>query len=430
MDARIVNGRAGSSSGASTSFGVRGTANSVVDYFIVPATYLQQVCSLLVDGAVEERAADHSRLTLCMAAELAPTPAAPVAETDPCLMRFPFPLDPEHCDAAAACLAASPMLPALTAAAERASNPAEVAAIAQQRCLAVAAACAAAGIRPAGSARVGHQPNRSGISASTAERFRLRALKARPYCRREELRARMEAPFTTDEIIALVRRTPLRKSVVGPLAPWLLKQCLQLAPLIAAEFNAWRRAGGLPPSEALSAIALVAKLSTPTGPTDFRGIAVGALLAKLYAAALEQQVSDHAEAAGVHAEGQFGFRHGRSTEQAVLALRTVVDSQRQQWRRQRQRMRRAEAQPGRRDSGQLWACFVDFKKAYDRVPRERLWEQLSQLGYGGEWLRAVRAIYASVPMTVSMPGLEGRRIYSTQGLKQGCPLSPPYSPCT
>ena len=42
-----------------------------------------------------------------------------------------------------------------------------------------------------------------------------------------------------------------------------------------------------------------------------------ALLAKLYVAGLERRVTDHAEAAGVHAEGQFGFRRHRSTEQAV-----------------------------------------------------------------------------------------------------------------
>ena len=58
------------------------------------------------------------------------------------------------------------------------------------------------------------------------------------------------------------------------------------------------------------------------------------------------------------------------------------------------------------------------------MPRERLWARLEQMGYGGEWLRAVRAIYADVPMTVSVPGLHGRSICSTQGLKQGCPLSP------
>ncbi len=231
------------------------------------------------------------------------------------------------------------------------------------------------------------------------------------------LRARMEAPFTADEVLEVAGRTPLRKAVVGPLAPWLLKPASQhLAPLIAAEFNAWRRVGCLPPTDALSAIALVPKTSTPAKPSDFRGIAVGALLAKLYAAVLESRVSAHAEAAGVHAEGQFGFRRGRSTEQAVLVLRTLVDSHRQQWR-----LRRPRRGSG---AGQLWAAFIDFRQAYDRVPRQQLWAQMEQLGYGGEWLRAVRAIYASVPMTVSVPGLQGRTISSTQGLKQGCPLSP------
>ena len=223
------------------------------------------------------------------------------------------------------------------------------------------------------------------------------------------LRARMDAPFTAEEILELAGRTPLRKSVVGPLAPWLLKPaCQHLAPLIAAEFNAWRRVGCLPPADALSAIALVPKVSTPTKPSDFRGIAVGAMLAKLYAAALESRVSAHAEAAGEHAEGHFGFRRGRSTEQAVLVLRTLVDSYRHLLRRRRH------------GTGQLWAVFVDFKQAYDRVPRERLWARLEQMGYGGEWLRAVRAIYADVPMTVSVPGLHGRSISSTQGRKPGC----------
>ena len=64
--------------------------------------------------------------------------------------------------------------------------------------------------------------------------------------------------------------------------------------------------------------------------------------------------------------------------------------------------------------GQLWACFVDFKQAYDRVPRERLWQQLGRLGYGGEWLRAAQAIYAALPMATSAPGLRRRTIRSAR----------------
>ena len=65
-----------------------------------------------------------------------------------------------------------------------------------------------------------------------------------------------------------------------------------------------------------------------------------------------------------------------------------------------------------------------FKQAYDRVPRAQLWQRLESMGYGGQWLRAVRALYADVPMSVTAAGLEGRVFSATQGLKQGCPLSP------
>jgi hypothetical protein len=104
----------------------------------------------------------------------------------------------------------------------------------------------------------------------------------------------------------------------------------------------------IPPRDARSSITLLPKGGrAPASPADLCGIAVGALPAKLYAAALERRVSDHAEAAGRHAEGQFGFRRQRSTEKAIFALRTVMESYRQRHRRRR----------GRRPGSQLWACF-------------------------------------------------------------------------
>ena len=257
------------------------------------------------------------------------------------------------------------------------------------------------------------------------------ALTTWPRWRASSLRDAMEAAFTAEEVASLARRTAQRKAVFGPLAPWLHKQaCAQLAPLAAAEFNAWQRIGRLPRGDAHSAIALVAKTSSPTQPSDLRGIAVGALLAKLFAAGLERRVTAHTEAAGLHAEGQFGFRRQRSTEQAALALRTVIECHRQQRQcggsstRSEQPQRRHTRRRRQRGGSQLWACFVDFKQAYDRVPRAQLWQRLESMGYGGQWLQAVRALYADVPMSVTAPGLEGRVFSAMQGLKQGCPLSP------
>ena len=54
----------------------------------------------------------------------------------------------------------------------------------------------------------------------------------------------MDADFTAAEVVELMRRTKARKAVVGPAAPWLMRlAAFALAPLLAAEFNAWRRLG-------------------------------------------------------------------------------------------------------------------------------------------------------------------------------------------
>ena len=252
----------------------------------------------------------------------------------------------------------------------------------------------------------------------------VQAMRAGPQCaqlpqgRTDEIASlltQMDAPFTAPEAVELAKRTPALKAAIGPLPPWLLKPAITaMAPLWAAEANAWRRVARLSRPDARSSITMLAKPGgAPVTPADFRGIAVSPVFPKLYAAGLARRVSAHAEAAGTHADGQFGFRPGRSTEQAALALRTLMD---------RYRLLR---KPGSRQRGtKLWACFVDFKQAYDRVPREALWAKLALMGYSGEWLRAVQAIYAEVPMSVNVPGIAHRLIHTTIGLKQGCPLSP------
>lgn len=226
----------------------------------------------------------------------------------------------------------------------------------------------------------------------------------------QALLAAMDAPFTVLEVTEAAVRVPQRKSVIGPLAPWLLRPAADcLAPLLAAEFAAWRRASCLPSSDARSDITNLPKPGAKPGdPAGLRGIAIGTQAAKLYATLLERRLSAWAEGTGRRADGQFGFRRNRSTAQAALVLRTLQD-----------RYRAAAASHAH--DVHLWACFVDFKQAFDRVPRSKLWQRLKQIGVGSGWLAAAQAIYADVPMTVA----GGQHVISTTiGVKQGCPLSP------
>ena len=67
---------------------------------------------------------------------------------------------------------------------------------------------------------------------------------------------------------------------------------------------------------------------------------------------------------------------------------------------------------------------MDFKKAYDTVPRDLLWTKLQRIGVHGEFLQGVQALYADVPMALQFEGGMSETFQSTLGVKQGCPLSP------
>ena len=177
LGACIANGRAaGDSSGAATSFGTRGTASSVVDYFVVPTAYLSQVRELLVSE--ELAVADHSGLVMRIEAASGSPPAATTLGLDPCFLRFPRCPAPARVEAAAAELQwAWPAIEALAEAAQRADTPAAADAVAHQRCILIAGACQGAGIRPLGCAKRGGS-SAVGLPHWTARQFRLRELRA------------------------------------------------------------------------------------------------------------------------------------------------------------------------------------------------------------------------------------------------------------
>lgn len=140
-------------------------------------------------------------------------------------------------------------------------------------------------------------------------------------------------------------------------------------------------------------------------PNNYRCISVGPVFAKLYAMVLEARISKWAETQGVRAVGQAGFRHDYRTTDHIFTLQTLVE----------------KAKANKTD---LYCCFVDFRKAFDSVPRDLLWQRLGEAGLGGEMLAALKSLYAEVRARVAtLDGLTDPFDCSL-GVKQGCPLSP------
>lgn len=159
----------------------------------------------------------------------------------------------------------------------------------------------------------------------------------------------------------------------------------QLAPCIACIFNACQRVAALPRSWALCGITPIHKGGDTQDPGNYRGIAVGSLLAKLYACILNELLMKWTEQHQLRARGQAGFRRDHRTTDQTFVVRTLIEKA------------KADRQP-------LYSCFVDFKKAYDTVPRDLLWEKLQRIGVHGAFLRGVQALYADVPMAVQFEG--------------------------
>ena len=222
-----------------------------------------------------------------------------------------------------------------------------------------------------------------------------------------EAKARMQDPLTSEELCAVVRRTGNTKAVLGALKPAMLKATLgHLAVPLVTILNACVRVGALPEVWAVSALVPVRKPGAAhQTPEGYRGIAVGTLAAKLYAGMLNDRITAYTEAAGIRAAGQAGFRRGFGCSDQTLALRAIIERQRARGQR-------------------LYACFVDFKQAFDRVPRDLLWLKLERAGIDGWALQAVQALYATVPFSVKTPVGFTPCFPSLMGVKQGCPLSP------
>jgi hypothetical protein len=139
---------------------------------------------------------------------------------------------------------------------------------------------------------------------------------------------------------------------------------------------------------------------------NYKGITVGLVLAKVFAMILEARLSNWAEERGLRARGQAGFRKDFRTTDNLYILRTLIEQSIHKCKK-------------------VYCCFVDFRKAFDTVPRYLLWQVLDEMGIVGRFMQCLKSMYSQDNIRVMHPteGLSARFPCGI-GVKQGCPLSP------
>jgi len=105
------------------------------------------------------------------------------------------------------------------------------------------------------------------------------------------------------------------------------------------------------------------------------------------------------------AEEQAGFRAGRSTIEQIFNCHILMEKHRQHQR-------------------DLFHNFIDFKKAFDRVWNEGLWQVLRMFGIEEGLVQTIQALYNTTSSAVLLNNQVRDYFKTTVGVRQGCLLSP------
>ena len=72
----------------------------------------------------------------------------------------------------------------------------------------------------------------------------------------------------------------------------------------------------------------------------------------------------------------------------------------------------------------MHVAFIDFLQAYDdTVPRQQIWSHLRRSAMPSTLLSVIKHMYENDEY-ILMDGEKRARVHPTNGVKQGCPLSP------
>ena len=177
-----------------------------------------------------------------------------------------------------------------------------------------------------------------------------------------------------------------------------------LVPCLLVLFNAAFSTGQVPQSWKSSLVTPIFKKGDATDTANYRPIAVGEPISRLYSSILAQRLVKYTEEQQLRSPTQAGYRPDLGTLHQGFALQHIIDKSRH------------AKQP-------LYLCFVDLKSAYDRVQWHLLWQLLQRLGVHGSMLSALQSMYDGCLLSMRVGGACGCSHSPSIGLRQGCPLS-------
>ena len=194
----------------------------------------------------------------------------------------------------------------------------------------------------------------------------------------------------------------------GPdqISPRLLKELApELAPILTRLFQATIDSGTIPTQWKTANVSPVFKKGDRSKPANYRPVSLTAVCCKLNEHIIAKAIMNHLEAHGILSDMQHGFRRARSCEtQLVTFIQELVDSV--------------------AHGGQVDVVIMDFAKAFDKVPYQRLLGKLHHYGIQGSTLDWIAAFLSDRTQKVIVDGEASESAPVTSGVPQGSVLGP------
>ena len=213
--------------------------------------------------------------------------------------------------------------------------------------------------------------------------------------------------YSTDCIMKTVKTLKNGKSafIDGAINEVLKHSIYEMSPIFAKIFNHIEKSTFFPSAWKSSFLVPLHKKGSQGDPDNYRGLAVGSNIGKLYTKCLNAKIKNFAEEQQILSPHQFGFREDFRTTDAMFSLRSMTSYY------------KTKNKP-------VYACFVDFSKAFDSINRAALIYKLGSVGIKGEMLKLIYNMYSCSSYVIKSDGKFSIPVNSTVGVKQGCNLSP------
>ena len=171
-------------------------------------------------------------------------------------------------------------------------------------------------------------------------------------------------------------------------------------------FNLVLSVGYFPDIWNLGLITPIYKNGDKFDPNNYRGICVNSNLGKVFSSIMNARLLNFLTTHSVLSKSQIGFIPKQRTTDHIYTLHTLIDKYINQ------------------NKTKLYACFIDFQKAFDNIWHIGLFYKIITSGVGGKTYDIIKSMYSGNMCSIKIGNKRTELFTQGRGVRQGCNLSP------